>query len=180
MPSADSIPLEEAAQELDAKAAEMLGAIEQFGGAATTSEIRSETNHTNSEVRHRRRKLADLGLVEVGTRATANERINPKEHLLTDHAEALLDAGLVEAVGGPDPGDFEELASLVQELQASVAEQSRTIDQLESNQRRLFKWFGSDFKFRGTDPLDQQLEEIRDTLSDLDERLEGKRDKGFL
>lgn len=162
--------------ELDFRSVEMLRAIAENGSTATTSEIRDTTGLDNSQVRYRRRKLADVGLLEVSQpQSVGGGTLPPKEHTLTETGTEALSAGLYSRFQAPDPETFDELVEEVTRLRSYVNTLRDDLDGLEEQfesecdaNRRRFKSVNEAFKEMRAD-----LEEVDESVEELQQGNKG-------
>lgn len=128
---------------LDWKAQEVLEAIVENGGEASTSEVKSYTGLERNEViKYRFGKLSEAGLVETHQPASNNGRPSAKVARLTDDAEELLDGD-----GGVDLG-------------VDVGDDDLTIDE---RMTRLEKQFN---------PIRDSYGEVKKRIADLEKTVE--------
>jgi len=82
---------------LDVKSIDFLRVVDEYGGRASTSEIRDETGMSNSAVNYRYNKLADRGLIEIkrDDGATPDGVAPSKIAVLTSEANEEIDKGLL-------------------------------------------------------------------------------------
>ena len=178
--------------ELDFRAVEMLRAIAENGSAATTSEIRDATGMDNSQVRYRRRKLTDLGLITVSQPAAADSNgVPPKEHELTDTANKALSAGLYSRMPAPEPGNFEEmveeltrLRTAVDQLRGRVDEIEHTVSEVKGDYQQLRDDYqdridGAENVGRRLNRLERHTENVKESVQELDEKKKDKRGWGL-
>jgi hypothetical protein len=132
---------------------------------------------TNSQVRYRREKLDELGLINVREPRSRDPPAPPKEHALTDRGESLLRRGLCDRFEPPEPGSFDELVALVDGLRERMDSLEERLDTVERRSERTRDYVGAGAPISNDEPLADRLDELEETLAEVDERLEGKRDK---
>ena len=136
--------------ELDWKAQDVLEALVDNGGEATTSEVKTYTGLERNEViKYRFKKLSEAGLVETYQPESRNGRPAAKVARITDAAEELLD------------GDGEV------DLEVGVADDELTIDErmerLEKQMKRVRDTYGQ---------VKQRIVELEDEVDSHDEDLD--------
>ncbi|WP_157744254.1 helix-turn-helix domain-containing protein [Halopenitus persicus] len=137
--------------ELDWKAQDVLEALVENGGEATTSEVKSYTGLERNEViKYRFGKLAEAGLVETHQPEARNGRPAAKVARLTDAAEELLD------------GDGEV------DLEVEVGDDDLTIDErmerLEKQMAPIRETYGE---------VKKRVAELEEAVEEHDEELDG-------
>jgi len=142
--------------ELDWKAQDVLEALVENGGEATTSEVKSYTRLENEIIKYRFSKLSEAGLVETHQPQARNGRPAAKVARLTDAAGELID----------DDGEVD--------LEVGVADDELTIDErmerLEKQMKRMRDTYG-EVKQRIVE-LEEEVEEHDEDLDDLAESIE--------
>ena len=169
----------EVLDELDRGSAEILLALDRHGRLPTT-ELRERTGLSNNQVRYRREKMLDVGLIDVSTGESDSERTPPKVHALTARGEALIENGFLDEFPSvAEPGDFDDLRSTTVALRDEVwTLRSRVEDlegELDDHRDNMERRIG------GVTAIDEKLEAIMNRLDQIEERqdeLEKKR--GFL
>ena len=177
-------------EELDPKSVDMLRAIDDRGGEATTPEIREVTGLSNSQVAYRREKLREFGLIDVRTGEPTGSRTPPKSHSLTPSARSHVEAGLFELADVPVTSDVTQLSTQINHLRGRVDQLAETVDRLEEGlaalNHELDARVGADDEVRETadgstmasavQVLQADVADLRKEVSELDER---KRDRLF-
>lgn len=81
--------------DLDSKGFEVLEAIYECGGEATTTEVKEYTNiEKNAVIHYRFEKLEEQEMVEMGTGEASGNRVPPKKAILTEEAGERIAGGL--------------------------------------------------------------------------------------
>lgn len=186
--------LQQVLDDLDPKSIDVLRAIAERDGEATTSEIRDVTGLSNSQVAYRREKLEEYGLISIGTGDPTGDRTPPKVHALTESARSHIEAGLFELYNAPVTSDVEQLSTQANHLRDRVDELSETMGSVETRVTRLEKLHAHLDEHLGTPKevreateaeetmatalcdLRTELSELREEVTELDER---KKDKGL-
>lgn len=180
--------LQQILDDLDPKSIDMLRAIAENSGEATTPEIRNVTGLSNSQVAYRRDKLRDCGLIEVRTGEPTGSRTPPKSHSLTAAGQSHIDAGLFELSNPPVTSDVEQVSTQVNHLRDRVDDLTEAVDRLnesiENMSTDLNERVGTDAEFReATDgvtmasamiALQTDLEELQEEVAELEERKKNK------
>ncbi|WP_259519474.1 hypothetical protein [Halanaeroarchaeum sp. HSR-CO] len=84
--------------QIDEKAMRFLRAVRDFGGSASTTEIRRQTGLTRPEVKYRFDRLESLGLIEISYAEQGyGDRDPPKVARLTGDAKREIEWGLVDS-----------------------------------------------------------------------------------
>jgi hypothetical protein len=83
--------------DLDAKGFDVLEALYENGGGATTTEVKEYTGiEKNAIIHYRFEKLEEEGIVEVGVGEPQGNRTPPKKAILTENGEKLCRSGFFE------------------------------------------------------------------------------------
>lgn len=123
--------------ELDAKSIDMLRAIDDCDGAATTTAIREVTGLSNSQVAYRRDKLVAYDLITTRTGEPTGSRTPPKIHELTETAHTHVDAGLFELYNAPVTSDVEQLSTQYNYLRDRVDANESDLDRVTKAMEQL-------------------------------------------
>lgn len=164
--------------ELDRGSAEMLLALDRHGRLPTT-ELRERTGLSNNQVRYRREKMVDVGLINVSTGESDGQRTPPKVHSLSTRGQSMIDNGLLEEFPSlAEPGDFDELRSTtvalrdeVWTLRSRVKELEGELDDHRDNLER---------RVGGVTAIDEKLRAIVERLEEMEERQEELENRGWL
>lgn len=157
--------VDELASELSHPDVEVLRSIVEAGDStgATTPDIRDATGLTNDQLRHRRDKLEEMGLIITQTvPAPTKYQIQPLHHRLTARAKTALSHGLYSKVEPPDPESLEEAIQQLNTLRSHV-ETLRS--ELKATKQELSEYKQGDK--RRTSSIRDRLDELEAAVDEL-------------
>ena len=117
--------------DLDAKGFDVLEAIYELGGEATTSEVKEYTGiEKNAIIHYRFDKLEEQGLVEMGVGEATGNRLPPKVAQLTENGGERIAAGLFS----------DEQPTIVDRMDRLERKFDRVLDELNTVKDEFRKW----------------------------------------
>jgi hypothetical protein len=168
--------------DLDAKALEVLEAIYEAGGEASTTEIKEYTGFEKRGVIHYRyEKLREAGLIETETGDPEGTKIPPTIATLTEAAQKEIRGGLFG----------EEEGTIVERMDRIERRHKTVLEELKSVQRDFEQWrFDPErdeeisameltARLREVSEKAEQIEEIHEEVDSIEELEEQVRDVQF-
>lgn len=147
-------------QDLDELALEVLEAVYETGGEATTSEVKRYTGiDKNARIHYRFDKLEDAGLIEVGQGEAEGNRLPPKKAVLTDEAERQVEGGLF--------GDEEE-PTIAERMNRLERRFEVLMDEFEEVRDEFRRW-----RYNEEEDREVDITELLDKMETLDDNLGG-------
>lgn len=159
--------LEEAKAEIGERTKEFLALLEDSTRWIPTPELRRELGMSSHQVRYRRDKLQNLGLILVDDGTTDTDRTPPKVHRLSEKGAEFVDSGLLEREELPRPGTFNEVANRLQTLEGRYDELEERFTGLEEE---LQETKGTVQEL--TAAVGERQTDVDDDLGDLEERVD--------
>ena len=148
--------------DLDGKSIEVLEAVYENGGEATTSEIKEYTGiEKNAIIHYRMEKLEDLGLGETGHEEVGGNRLPLKTVALTEEGERQVQGGLFE----------EETPTVVERMDRLERQFGRVLDELQGVKDEFEMWRYDEESGEEIEPGDLVDVVSREDVAEIEERL---------
>jgi hypothetical protein len=146
--------------DLDAKGFDVLEAVYECGGSATTTEVKEYTNiEKNAVVHYRFDKLEEQGLVEMGVGESQGNRVPPKKAVLTEEAGQRIADGLFAEAD--EPTIIERMDRVERQFEALIEDFHELSDEFR-------QW-----RYDGEDDRVVDVTEILDRLDEFEKMTEG-------
>ncbi|MFC4357990.1 hypothetical protein ACFO0N_08525 [Halobium salinum] len=158
----------------------VLAAVRSYDGEATTSEIRSETDYTNSQVHHYKQKLLEKGLVETRVEQNSGDpRVDKITVIsLTEQAHEKIEKGLIynesrriEEQRSQREQEFYEVEQRIEDLEALLEEFRQKLNEYfvpvllvtrqsaARNEEQIEQWLGENIDLNA--PSKAKMADIR-------------------
>jgi len=145
--------------DLDAKGFDVLEAVYELGGEATTSDVKEYTGiEKNAIVHYRFDKLEEQGLVEMGVGEADGNRLPPKKAILTDDAGERIAAGLFS----------DEQPTIVERMDRLERKFDTVVEELRDVKDEFRKW-----KYNEETDEEIEITELVDRVESVDDSLAG-------
>jgi len=148
-------------ENLDAKGMDVLEAVHEAGGRASTGEVKELTGiEKNAVILYRFDKMEELGLVETETGESTGKRLPPRVAVLTKKAKELIEGGLF---ADEEPTVVERMDRLERQFKQVTEE----VHELQTEFRQ-FRYDPESDEEVNVLELIEQVGELQDMLEELD------------